>query len=958
MILRKKLIEVALPLEDINKEALLRKQKAPKGWPTSFHKWWAQRPLASARAVIFSQMVDDPSSVPELFPTTELQQNERDRLFQIIKELIDWQNTTNSEVQQKAFKEIQTSWKRACKDNNLSENHDVFDPENIPYFYDPFGGGGCIPLSSQWLGLKTLSSDLNPVAVLINKALIELPSKFSGFKPINPEINKDQMLFEKNWDYADGIAEDVRYYGNLFHKKSIDKIGNLFPKILITQEIVDERPDLKDYLNSELTVIAYMWARTVKSPNPGFPDLEIPLISNYVISSRPGKEAYIEPVIKNNTYSIKVRVGKFPNENNLKQGNKLSRGANFKCLVTNEPVSGDYIKLEGKARRLGSKLIAIVAEGARGRVYLSPNQEQEQIALNAKVEWKPEVTISGTTQYLGMKPYGIDRVDQLFTNRQLITLSTLSELISVIANEVKIDYKNNIKVPHDQKDIDLYACAIAIYLACVVDRVAYYGSTLVSWLPKDSSLGPSMPRQAMAMTWDYVEANPFGKSSGDILSSTNSIINFLKFTRPNATGNCFQQDAQSQDIEYKNLIYSTDPPYYDNIPYADLSDFFYPWLRKSLKSFLPELFSTVSTPKEEELVALSYRHNDGKVGAEHFFLDGMTQAMKRIADISHPAFPITIYYAFKQTETDSVSGTTNTGWDTFLEAIIKAGLMLTGTWPMRTESAGRMLASGTNALASSIVLVCRKRTIETQITTRREFISILKKELPESLRILQLENIAPVDLAQASIGPGMAIYTRFMKILDAEGSELSVRDALSIINKTLDEALAEQEGDFDADSRWALTWFEQSGFSEGDYGVAEQLSKSKNTSVLGLVEAGILFSRAGKVRLLKPIELPEDWDPTNDKRLTVWEMVHHLIRALESHGEKAASVILKKLGSKAEAARELCYRLYTICERKKRSNEAMAYNGLVQSWPEILALSREQDLVVLTSTENINFERN
>jgi putative DNA methylase len=391
----------------------------------------------------------------------------------------------------------------------------------------------------------------------------------------------------------------------------------------------------------------------------------------------------------------------------------------------------------------------------------------------------------------------------------------------------------------------------------------------------------------------------------------------------------------------KNKVVSTDPPYYDNIPYADLSDYFYVWLRRSLSPVFPELFSTLAVPKSDELVAFAYRHKD-KLGAETFFLDGMTQAMHRLAEQAHPGFPVTIYYAFKQSESDGAEGTTNTGWDTFLAAVIEAGFAISGTWPMRTELSNRMRSTNSNALASSIVLVCRKRASTAPTATRREFVAALKAELPQALAHLQKGNIAPVDLAQAAIGPGMAVYTRYAKVLDAEDKQLTVRAALALINHTLDEALAEQEGDFDADTRWALTWFDQVGFAEGDYGVAEQLSKSKNTAVAGLVEGGILLSKAGKVRLLKPLELALDWDPASDKRLTVWEMVHQLVRVLESSGEGAAALLVAKLGSRAETARELCYRLYTLCERKKRANEAMAYNGLVQSWPEITRLAREK----------------
>src|SRR5690606_35903477 len=446
-------------------------------------------------------------------------------------------------------------------------------------------------------------------------------------------------------------------------------------------------------------------------------------------------------------------------------------------------------------------------------------------------------------------------------------------------------------------------------------------------------------RQAIPMTWDYAETNPFSASAGNAMSAVEWAEKAISTFSATVSGSAAQSDAQSQSSSIDKLV-STDPPYYDNIGYADLSDFFYVWLRRSLRTTFPDLFATLGVPKAEELVATPYRHGS-KERAEIFFLDGMTQAMHRLVEQAHPAFPVTIYYAFKQSETESAEGTASTGWETFLDAVIRAGFGISGTWPMRTELSNRMIGSGTNALASSIVLVCRPRDTFASSATRREFVAALKAELPAALRHLQEGNIAPVDLAQAAIGPGMAVYTRYSKVLDAEGKPVPVREALALINQTLDEALAEQEGDFDADSRWALAWFEQHGFGEGEYGVAETLSKAKNTSVSGMSEAGILESRRGKVRLLKPEELPEDWDPAGDARVTTWEVVHQLVRALGSGGEGAAAELVGTLGARAEAARELSYRLYTICERKKRAVEALSYNALVQSWPEIVRIAQE-----------------
>ncbi len=617
--------------------------------------------------------------------------------------------------------------------------------------------------------------------------------------------------------------------------------------------------------------------------------------------------------------------------------------------MSGTPVSGDYIKAEGKEGRMGARLMAIVAEGDRGRVYFAPTSEMEAIALTAQPTWKPEGEIAKRMTGGNCTPYGLTTWGDLFTPRQLVALTTFSDLVAEAREQVKRDalaagVSDDGKLLCDGGAGALaYAEAMTSVLALAIDKAADYWSMLCFWHNAANQLKivNTFGRQAIPMSWDFAEGNPFSVSSGHFLRFVSLIGKvFDVAVSTHSPSHAEQHDASKIKMATARVV-STDPPYYDNIGYADLSDFFYVWLRRNLKPVFPELFATLAVPKAEELVATPYRHGS-KEKAEAFFLDGMTQAMHRLADQAHPAFPVTIYYAFKQSESDGAAGTTSTGWETFIDAVICAGFAITGTWPMRTEYTGN-LKKNVAALASSIILVCRKRAADASNTTRREFVTALKAELPVALADLQRGNIAPVDLAQAAIGPGMAVYTRYAKVLDAEGKPLTVRDALALINQTLDEVLAEQEGDFDADSRWALTWFEQMGFTEGEFGVAEQLSKSKNTSVVGMVEAGILESKRGKVRLLRPEELPTDWDPATDARLTVWEMAHHLIRVLEADGEAAAAELLARIGVKAEIARELAYRLYTLCERKKRAAEALSYNGLVQSWAEISRRDREVD---------------
>jgi putative DNA methylase len=937
-----KLIEVSLPLLAIN-QACAREKSIRQGHPSTLHLWWARRPLAAARAVIFAQMVDDPSSWPDLFPTEKAQEKERQRLFKIIEDLVQWKNTTNEPVLQRARDAIWQSWRRACAENaDHPRARELFDRHKLPAFHDPFAGGGSLPLEAQRLGLEAYASELNPVAVLICKAMIEIPPKFAGRPPVNPEAQREKRLIACEWGGAQGLADDVRYYGKWMRDEAEKRIGYLYPKIEITAEMAKERNDLKPLVGRKLTVIAWLWARTVKSPNPAFRHVDVPLASTFMLSTKAGKEAYVEPVIENGGYRFTVKVGKPKDAEAAKNGTKLAR-ANFRCLLSGAPIPGDYIKAEGQAGRMGARLMALVAEGERGRVYLAPTPDHEAAARKAKPEWKPEGDVPARLTGGTCVPYGLATWGDLFTPRQLVALTTFSNLVGEAMDRVRRDAVAA-GLPDDGEPLrdggtgsTAYAEAVGVFLGLGVGRSANYWSSLTPW--GGDFIVQTFGRQAIPMVWDYAEGNPLSDSTGNWTGALAWIEKVAVNALPAlADGVALQADAQTQTTSSDKLV-STDPPYYDNIGYADLSDFFYVWLRRSLKPLFPDLFATLAVPKAEELVATRYRHGS-KEAAEKFFLDGMTQAMQRLAEQTHPAFPVTIYYAFKQSESETETGTASTGWETFLDAVIRAGFAISGTWPMRTER-DQGLKTGTNVLASSIVLVCRPHAANAPTATRREFLTALKAELPQALAHLQAGNIAPVDLAQAAIGPGMALYTRYAKVVDAGGKPLSVREALALINQTLDEVLAEQEGDFDADSRFALAWFEQHGFAEGEFGVAETLSKAKNTSVDGMVGGGFLESGRGKVRLLKPSELPTSWDPTTDPRLTAWEVVHELIRALEAGGESAAAVLVGKLGSKAEVARELAYRLYTLCERKKRAAEALSYNGLVQSWPEISRLARE-----------------
>ena len=971
--------------------ASAREKSIRHGHPSTLHLWWARRPLAAARAVIFSQMVDDPSgyvdtllgeattrraaerelkkklalwekltadfaaatgketvAVPEPGPKPTLEDVaadiERERLFDIIRELVKWENTTNEVVLDRARAEIWQSWRRTCVDNvDHPRAKELFDRHKLPAFHDPFAGGGALPLEAQRLGLEAYATDLNPVAVLINKAMIEIPPKFAGLPPVNPDAQANKGL--RQWKGAQGLAEDVRYYGQWMRDEAEKRIGHLYPKIEIIEDMAKERPDLKPLVGRKLTVIAWLWARTLKSPNPAFADVDVPLASTFMLSTKLGKEAFVESLVENGNYRFSVKVGRPRDAELAKAGTKAGRGSNFICTMSGSPITGDYIKAEGNAGRMRARLMAIVAEGDRGRVYLPPTLQQEATANNAQPEWRPTGEIPARLTGGTCVPYGLKEWGDLFTSRQLIALSTFSNLAIEVRARIASDAQaNNFSGdlrPLKEEGIGgrAYSEAVSLYLAFLIDQVANHSSSNCGWNSTNTQMRSVFARQAIPMVWDFAESNPLCDSSGSFSNLFERQVKGFEALGYGLPGNAIQFDAQNQTLAIDKVI-STDPPYYDNIGYADLSDFFYVWLRRSMKrEVFPDLFATLAVPKAEELVAAAYRHG-GREKAEQFFLSGMTSAMHSLAQQAHQAFPTTIYYAFKQSENDGIDGTASTGWETFLDAVIHAGFGLTGTWPMRTEKPGRVIGNDSNALASSIILVCRPRPVNAITATRREFLTALKAELPAALAHLQRGNIAPVDLAQASIGPGMAVYTRYAKVVDAEGKTLTVREALALINQTLDEVLSEQEGDFDSDSRWAVAWFDQMGFAEGEFGTADTLARAKVTSVAGLVEAGVLLSKAGKVRLLKPVELPDDWDPLTDKRLTVWEMVHHLIRVLEAHGENAAALLVAKLGVKAEVARELAYRLYTVCERKKRATEALSYNALVQSWPEISRLSR------------------
>ena len=943
----RKLIEVALPLDAIN-VASAREKSIRHGHPSTLHLWWARRPLAAARAVIFAQLVHDPEDLwrcqnPGVEPNAQVKGHwtkARARLFTIIEDLVKWENTNNESVLEPARSEIRKAWWESCE---LNRDHprasELFDPDRMPGLHDPFAGGGTIPLEAQRLGLEAHASDLNPVAVFINKAMIEIPPKFAGHPPVHPTVQS--VLAD--WSGATGLAEDVLRYGRWIRDEAFRRIGHLYPRVQVTPAMAEDRPDLTPYVGESLTVIAWVWARTVRSPNPAFNMVEVPLASTFILGSKEGKDAYVEPVKVDGGFQFTVRVGRTPEE--AKGGTKSSRGANFRCLMSDTPIEPAYIKSEAMAGRMGHKLMAIVAEGKRERVYLSTSADHE--AMIAKADPKDaaamiHVPLANDPRNLWCLQYGLTHFDHLFTARQLVALTTFSDLVcearELIRRDAVVAGLSNEDQGLDSGGVGAkaYAEAVSVYLAGIIDKFTEAHSSLCTWSnsPKNELIVSTFRRQALPMTWDFGEANPFADSSGSFSKIVGAESKVLLLAIPTARpASAHQADAQQQNLSNGRFV-STDPPYYDNISYANLSDYFYVWLRRSLRPVFENLFATISVPKAEELVASPYRHGT-KENAERFFLSGMTKAMRNLAMQAHPSAPITIYYAFKQSDTEGKDGTSSTGWETFLDALLRSGLELTGTWPMRTERAERSISIGTNSLASAIILVCRPRRQDAATISRRQFVRQLNEALPLALDAMTRESeglhspVAPVDLSQAIIGPGMAIFSRYDAVLEADGTPMSVKTALQLINRFL------AEDDFDADTQFCLHWFEQHGWDAGKFGEADTLARAKGTSVEGVKAAGVIESGGGNVRLLKWREYPATWDPRTDLRLAVWEVLHQLIRAHNAEGDAGAARVLAGVAAKAEAARQLAYRLYTLCERANRAEDARAYNEVVTGWSGI-----------------------
>lgn len=949
----KKLIEVSLPLVEINREAS-REKHLHDSHPSTLHTWWARRPLAACRAVLFASLVDDPG---EYLPESEAQ-TERKRLFHLVEDLVKWENSNNEELLARAREAIASSMARNLGVESPDGDAAIreFLGHQVPPILDPFCGGGSIPLEVQRLGLQAHGGDLNPVAVLITKALIEIPPRFLDQPPMHPcQQSTDQLKVGRR---VEGLAEDVRWYAAWLKAEAQKRISHLYPTVTINADILARDPHLaakgiKD--GDDLVIVAWIWAQTVACPNPAC-QAEMPLARSFWLSKDRRDKARIEPVVDpiSRRVDYRVRIGM----EQMPDGTVNRHGA--RCIICKTDVPFEHIRAEGQSGRLGTRLIALVAETKFGKLYLSPTIEQEMAADCVEPLDVPDTDLP--TEALGyrVQRYGLTKHRQLFRSRQLHVLSTFSCLIAQVRERIEQD-SVTAGLPDDRIPLHkggagarAYADAVAIYLALAISKIATRNSILSTWNQGSGTLRAAFSRQTVSMVWDYCETNPF-LGMGDYLSGVEQIGKLLESLPAREPGKAYQHDAAESD-GWGSIIVSTDPPYYDNIGYADLSDFFYIWLRKSIGAIWPDLFETILVPKSQEIVANPARFGGDRLRARQFFEERLFFCFRKINHSQHLQFPLSIFYAFKQAETETANGgddepeearVGSSGWETILGSLIRAGLMITGTWPIRTEMTGRLRAIGSNALASSILLVCRARQEDAPSATRREFLEALKRELSRSLHQLQEGAIAPVDLAQAAIGPGMAVFSRYSNVFEADGSVIDVHTALTLINQTLDEFLAEQEGEYESDTRWAIAWFEQFGHNEAPFGVAETLSKAKNTSVAGLVEASLLEARAGKVRLLRRDELDPEWDPRKDKRPTAWEACQHLIYELDRNGEQAAAGLLTKLGSVgasalSETARDLAYRLYTVCERKGWTQDALGYNMLVVAWPRLKEMMMSQ----------------
>jgi putative DNA methylase len=955
--LRKKLIEVSIPLEAIN-VASVREKSIRHGHPSTLHLWWARRPLAACRAVLFAQLVDDPSAWPGRYPFPEIandEEAERKRLHRIIELMVPWEATNNQAILNAARWEIARSvaWGLGEEPPPREDGSAILDylQTKAPPIYDPFSGGGSIPLEAQRLGLRAYGSDLNPVAVLIGKGLIEIPPKFAQRPPVNAKAREEAVHGAlRGWRGAQGLADDVRYYGQWMRDEAERRIGHLYPSVTLAD-------------GSSATVIAWLWARTVRSPDPAAKGAKVPLVSSFLLSTKEGKKSWVQPVIHSSSpdgWRFEVRTGDLSktDEEQLKKGTKgEGRGSNFVCILTGAAITLSYIRSEAKSGGLIPRLMAIVAEGNRSRMYLSESPDQELVATSCEPTWGPEELVTAPSHDVDRLPmYGMPRWRDAFTPRQLMAMTTFSSLVGEAREKVLHDATSagfadeSLPLREGGVGAAAYADAIATYLAFGVDRLADRCCSMCGWDNGYSKIRNVFARQAIPMTWDFAEGNVFSSSSGNFKDLLEWVAEYLDNVPNGGPGQILNINASTNSFPVRPIVISTDPPYYDNIGYADLSDFFYVWLRHSIGNIWPDLFRRLTTPKSDELVATPYRHG-GKEEAEAFFMQGMGEALKAMQMAATDSEPLTIYYAFKQSEL-AEEGIVSAGWASFLQAVVSAGLAVDGTWPVRTELANRMIAKNTNALASSIVLVCRKRGPTAQIVTRSEFLRVLKREMPDAVEKIRKAGVGPVDMPQSIIGPGMGVFSRFESVIEDDDTPMNVKTALALINRAWGEIENDLDNNFDPETQVALAWFATYGFDARVSGDLITLANAKNIPIESLFRSGVFENFHGKAGLISRENLDHSWSPTTDKIPTVWECVQHTARILraEDGGAEAAAKLVAAMGTKAEDARALAYRLYEIASQKSWAAEALVYNELAQEWTNLENFARDFGITGKQST--------
>jgi putative DNA methylase len=872
---KRKLIEAALPLDAINAASRADKDRKT-GTIRNIHKWFAPMPTPAWRALLFASVVDDPGTAEE-----------REALWSLIEELVASGPEPPAEsVLARAKNAIRTS-----------VGHDV------PLVLDPFCGGGSTLVEALRLGLPARGSDLNPVPTLISRALVTLLPTVSGQGPFSESHGQVAM----SGDGRAGFVTDVLAYAEGVRESAQRALAANYPQSPAGN-----------------TVYAWLWARTALCSNPACGKRTV-LATSWWLSKRKGERAWLLPATTRDSDEVEFRIetagdGPVPPP-------KTGRGATFSCLHCAASIGEEHLAREGEHGRLAVRLLALACiDGEKKRTFELPDETQTLAAYG--VQEDPALRDLNVSDGGGRQRFGCDTYADIFLPRQALALDTFARAVDGVRDRVIGDGADG-----------NYADTVATFLGLCVGRLAHANSSQCRWnvaatgfIPK---IEPAFGRHDLPMSWDFAESNPFAGSVGDwnqVVKTALRAVRLAPLTGSAATGLADARRAIPES-ERGQVLVATDPPYFGHIDYSELSDYFYIWLRRALRRVHPDLFSVLVPPRRDELVALPSRHDGSSAGAYNYFVSGFTEVFRNLCQGQDERFPMLIVYAHREGERGTA------GWEAMLEAVLAAGLMVVGTLPLHATRNQRMTGLGTNALATYVVMVCRPRPDDAARITRQDLVRLLRAELVDAVSEFQAASIAPVDLAQAVIGPGMQIYSRHGAVLETDGSRVNVGAALSVINRTLAEIIDEQEADLDAPSRWAVTWYEQHGLESASFGEADQLARAKGTSADELVRAGIVDSGGNKVALIPRDEMPDEWSPATDAIPTAWEAVQHLVVALSVGGEQQAAATYRTLGQLADPARELAYRLFRVAEGAGLSDEALAYNGLVTSWSEIARLA-------------------